>query len=560
MRLGFILLASLPVIAYTFKFSILYRHGIFVGEDWDYFAQNYEAARQSILHYHQFPWWNPWSNGGQPLFANPQFGLFSVPMPLVLIFGTVVGLHFSILAYYLLGFWGMYLLLRRIGCDSRLMRVMLAYIWVFSGFSAWHLGGGHLSFAVYLLTPLALLTLLNIHKKNGWIWFALTASLIIQTAMHYISVEIIFICVLVASMQLGRLLYAKRSKELRRILPYLLPYIYASIAILVLCGLKLLYTLQFMNDYPRLQPLDPPVSLKLFTAALTFRHEANPGDLTVFTDTSFGWAEFGNYMGLITLGLFFYLVMRKLENYKKFIFKDWAILVSILLAALISLGAFWKFSPFNILHHFPIFDQMRVPSRFICWVGLGLILFLASLPRKTIIYVLLGISTLDVFGANHIVLNKPQKPYVQAVQLSNKFEQYAFYNTDPSLGQLGIIAVGDLRLLRATQSNYGEIYGYEPILNIGQFYYLPGTPRCGIKQGCHFVLTNNATVSYWSPQHITLTRTRPGPIKLNMNPGKVWQVNNKPVFGNYRVLELQKEFIIQDTSQTINVTFRPTIR
>jgi len=53
--LGYALIVTLPVFLFIFKFSVINRNGIFRGEDWDYFAQSYEAARQSILHYHQFP-------------------------------------------------------------------------------------------------------------------------------------------------------------------------------------------------------------------------------------------------------------------------------------------------------------------------------------------------------------------------------------------------------------------------------------------------------------------------------------------------------------------------
>jgi len=38
---------------------------------------------------------------------------------------------------------------------NRLITVLLTYIWTFSGFSAWHLSGGHYTFAVYLLAPWA---------------------------------------------------------------------------------------------------------------------------------------------------------------------------------------------------------------------------------------------------------------------------------------------------------------------------------------------------------------------------------------------------------------------
>lgn len=558
-RLAYVLLVTLPVVVFLFKFSFLYRNGIFRGEDWDYFAQSYEAARQSIVNYHQFPWWNPWMNGGQPLFANPQFGLFSVQMPLVLIFGTVPGLHYSIFIYFVLGFWGMYLLLQRLGSANKIITVLLSYIWLFSSFTAWHLAGGQLTFAVYLLAPWALLTALNIHKKWGWLWFGLVASLMIQTAMHYLTIQVLVVCALIAAIQVGRQIYRRHLKSLKAILPLLKPYLYSFLIILALCGIRLAYTLQFTKHYPRLSELDPPQTLKLFVASLTSRGSVDPSTLMPPGALAYGWSEYANYIGIITLGLFVYLAVRRFMRVRAMTLGEWTILAALLLAGLLTFGAFASFSPFSLLHNLPVFNQMRVPSRFIGWVGLGIILFLIKLPKKPLVYALLTISAIDVFIVSYPIFNYPQKPY-QATYSNRHFEQYEFFQTDPSLGQVNIINLQNFRLLRATQNNYGEVYGYEPILNVGEYYFLPGTDRCGINKGCDFVLTNNAMVTNWSPHKISLKRTGAGPIRLNMNPGKVWKANNKTLFPDYKVLELKKEFIIDDPAQTIDVTFSPAIR
>jgi hypothetical protein len=546
----------------VFKFSFLYHNGVFRGEDWGYFAQSYEAARVSILHYHQFPWWNAWMNGGQPLFANPQFGLLSIQMPLVLLFGTVSGLHYSLFVYYILGFWGMYILLKRLGSNSKLITVLLTYIWLFSGFSAWHLGGGQLTFALYLLVPWALLTTLNIHKKFGWAWFGLVMSVFILSAMHYLTIETIVVCVAVAAFQVIVLIRSKKAKKLKDLAPILKPYTFAAILIIILCASRLVYTLQFTHEYPRLSTIEPAESLRLFLASMTFRNIVDPSLLTGGSDLirPYGWSEYANYFGIITLALFVYLVIRNMERIRSIKIGRWLLLGSILLSALVSLGSFSTFSPYALIHNLPLFDQMRVPSRFICWVGLGVILFLAKLPHKPIIYVLLVFSAVDVFAASYSVINYPETKYVQTSNITREFEQQEFFQTDPSLGQVNIMNLQNFRLLRATQVNRGEIYGYEPVLNIGEYYYIPGPARCGINHGCQFVLTKNAKVTSWSPQNISLERTGSGPIKLNMNPGKAWFANNKALFPDYRIIELQKNFVINDSSVDIDVTYKPVLR
>jgi hypothetical protein len=559
-KVGYVVLVSLPVVLYIFKFSIVNRNGIFRGEDWDYFSQSYEAARISILRFHQFPWWNPWANGGQPLFANPQFGLFSLQMPLVLLFGTVAGLHISILLYFILGFWGLYLLLLRLGAKSKLISVLLSYIWVFSGFTSWHLSGGHYTFAVYLLAPWAFLTILNIRKKYGWLWFGLVASLLILTAAHYLTVETLAICGFIALLQLIKGYKSINDRKIKDILLLLKPYIFAGIVIIALSGFRIIYTLQFTHEYPRLESLDPPESWKLFIASLSFRHPIDPATLTPLGVTHYGWIEYADYFGLLTIGLFFYLLVRRFENKLKSIsLNEWLLLSATSLSGLILFGGFSNISPFAIMHHLPVFNQMRVPSRFICWFVLGIILYLGRLPKKPVVYLILIISVIDVFLAGYPTINYPQAPYRQAVSTSAPFQQYEFYQTTPELGQTEIINLQNLRLMRATQQNIGEVYGYEPILNVAEYYYLPGTNLCGINKGCEFIMTKNAAVASWSPGNIVLKRTGDGPIRLNMNPGKVWKVNGKSPFATYKILELKKDFIINDTADKITVSYHPVL-
>jgi hypothetical protein len=555
-KLAFVIALSLPVVLYTWKFAITERDGIFGGADWDQFSQMYEAARISIMEYGQFPWWNPWVVGGIPLFANPQFGLFALPTPFVLLFGTVQGLHFAVMAYFLIGFWSMFLLLQRLRANNTLMHVLLAYIWVFSGFATLRIFGGHLTFAVYLLAPLLFLCLLNIERKRWWLWLALSASLLVHTAPHYLTIEALLICVPIALLRLNR---SYKAKPKLGLLTHWRPYLYALGAFAVLSGAKLYYTLQYLHDYPRVIGLDPPVDLKIFFGSLIFREPIDP---ISFAGEPYGWVEYGNYIGIVTLMLFSYLVFRKFENIKNITQRDWILLFGIVLFALLSLGSFAIFSPFTILHIFPIFDQMRVPSRFICWLTFALILFLSQLPKTKIIYIALIVSAIDVFAANYATLNlNDQKPYKDQQPKSTQFEQYEFYDTDPKLGQIGILSINDLRLFKATQNNYGEVYGYEPVLNVGEYYFSPGTKRCGINKGCSFILTGNAQLKEWTPHRITIERTSDGPIKLNMNPGSVWNINGKDVFKDYNVLELTKDFEITDTSKTIVISFstKPSI-
>jgi len=543
-KLSLIFCISLPVMAFTFKFSILDRQRTF-GGDWGYFSQLYEAARLSIVKYHEFPWWNSWSIGGVPLYANPQFGLFSIPMLLVLIFGTITGLHISVMVYFLLGFWGMYLLLNRLHASSKYISILLSYIWIFSGFPVSHMAVGHLTFSAYLLCPWFFLTLINIHKKKGWIWFSLVASYLIVQSPHYIAIEVLAIGAMVVLVQLVHLYYSKKYSMIN----LLRPYLKCLLIILPLVFIKLFFVFQYLHEYPRLTSLDAVVSSNLLVSSLTLR---NFQSLQMTLKAQYHWWEYADYIGIISFALFCYLFISNLvKNFRLDVIR-WAIIISIGVAFLLSMGPFSEISPYTLIHHLPIFNEMRIPSRWIGWVSFGIILYLARLPKKPIIYILLVLSLVDVCIANYGILNSYQAPYTSPNSYSQTVIPYEYYNYNQT----------SLSAVYATQSNVDQVDGYEPILGFGgdynPDYYSTVSNRCGIKQGCNFIESKNAVVKYWSPLKIILKRTSSGPIILDMNPGKNWVVNGSYIFKNYRVIELKKNFVITNPAQNIVITFSPT--
>ncbi len=90
-----VLAVLLQLVTATFAYP-LFAHPANGGMyDWDLYSSWFEAARIAILRYHEFPWWNPYLCGGFPLAADPQVGLLSIDLPLVLAFGTSQGLRLA---------------------------------------------------------------------------------------------------------------------------------------------------------------------------------------------------------------------------------------------------------------------------------------------------------------------------------------------------------------------------------------------------------------------------------------------------------------------------------
>ncbi len=537
---------SLPIALFLNKF-LFQINGNLPG-DWDYFAQLYEAARRSILEFHQFPWWNPWVGGGVPLYANPQFGLVSIHMPFILLFGTLAGLHISIFFYFLVGFWGMYTLLKHLGSD-RVVGILLSYIWIFSSFPVWHLAGGHLTFGSYFLAPWFFYFLLKIHSDKGWLWFGLLTAFLINQSVHYITVQLFVIGGFVALYQIFVRQKGKKT-DLRKLVK---PYVLSVLVALPLVAHKLYYVLQYIHDYTRIPGVETGTPINVIIAALTFRG-VNVIDTVHFYKGGFGWAEYASYFGIITLGLFAFLVIKDLEKPEKLKLKHALLLVAIAATLVVALGNFASYSPYNILKQLPIFDQMQVASRWLGWFVFGVILFLSRLPRNGVVTGLLSISVVEVFSSSYPVINYDFGNHTPGNAAD--FRQVAFYN------QQQFSNPASLRFLEATESNIGDVYGYEPIIGFGGDInegYAGLSKRCAINRDpkCDLVLSDNASISYWSPNKVVLERTGTGNIVVNINPGSYWKINGEARFVHMKVTDLKQMYVIEDPSQTITLTVSP---
>ena len=83
--------------------------------DWQFFQFFEEVARRTVLKYHQLPIWNPYFCGGTTLIGNPQTTFLVPTFPLVLVFGTTLGMRLSEMTVVLVGCEGCWRLMRHLG-------------------------------------------------------------------------------------------------------------------------------------------------------------------------------------------------------------------------------------------------------------------------------------------------------------------------------------------------------------------------------------------------------------------------------------------------------------
>ena len=125
--------------------------------DWDQHTFYYASVLRSVVEYGQWPFWNPWSCGGNVLWQNPQVPLLSPAYPLALVFSLPLAMKVNVVVHYWIGFVGMHLLVRQVaGVRFLPLATYLSCVFVASGALALHIAEGHAVFLPAFFLPLLL--------------------------------------------------------------------------------------------------------------------------------------------------------------------------------------------------------------------------------------------------------------------------------------------------------------------------------------------------------------------------------------------------------------------
>lgn len=560
-----LLLLNIPILIFCFNF--LQTGNLLSGGDADYLMQTQEAARQSILKFKQFPWWNPWVSGGVPLFANPQYGLLSIQSLTTLIFGSIWGYKLALVLYFIIGFWGFLLLFRKALKTPLSTAILLSYIWTFGSFLV-HRSSGHYTFFTIQFFPITLYFFLRRKElRHSWLWLGLALALMANTAAHNMTVLSFAVLGLFILLEITKLSVSIVKKHIVNMavnvdLKELLFLLKTGAVMCILAGPRMLYSVDYLHSYPRdlaTSEASPGILKALFAMFGPVRQFQNTPSLPVWS-----WQEASAYIGIATglAAIVCAMAMVKSHRDKKSSGISPALHPLIIsgfgaLFFLTGLGTFaGELSPFSILKHLPVFSDMRVATRWFVWSSIMVLIFIAVYTGnrwRRLIDILLAISVIELF-----VVNMPQltKPYVIHPR------QYAAQNTLNQQARYDIQREGipyDENLTATTKSNIGQVIAGDALIDT-RFPPPWGTNtiRCDSdKSSCSFVMTKNAVVEKWTPNYIRLRRTDPGAIELNMNPGKYWTVNNSYPFSGMRQAETEQRFLLSDNSKVLELRIQP---
>lgn len=335
--------------------------------DWQMVHHNWEAAYTSLARFGEWPLWDPFHCGGVTILGNPESQLYAPWFWLSFMFGTVIAVKFMLLAHGVIALTGMYWLAR---CRYQLQApsaALAAIGWAFCGCFTWDGAGGHATFLPFAFAPW--LSYFVHRGRDLRREIAAVAALLLLTLYSGGTYPLPYFALwLLAELSLRA--YARRA--LRETALFAL----GCAGILALAGaIRFVPIYLTLSRHPRTVPNDDALALAEVWEMLTARTHGwrVPGH-------PFVWPEYGSYLGypLTILGLLGCMIALRKPGLRH-------LTVWLALYTCLMLGNLGAFAPFTLLHHLPVYDSLRVPSRFAIFVTF----FLSLLAGLMVDWVLL---------------------------------------------------------------------------------------------------------------------------------------------------------------------------
>ena len=565
-------LLVVPIIIFLLPIISSGRHTILPG-DFDMQIQMTEAARITVAEYKQFPWFNPWVSGGVPLFADPQFGLFSAQTLFALILGSIVGWKLYIVLMFIAGFFGFVRLLQYVAKPnnktSLLCLYALSYAWIMNSFFVFR-SGGHLTFLLLLLLPWALYFYFSRteSKARGLLLIALL-TYCVYSAVHYPTI-IIFVTLCFFYTYDLLLLFIHKHKEKKYMIKKHLLYGIGTFGTVFLLSIpRLVFALEYLSR----NSVKRTVYEKFIGVREIFVSIFTPPKLNLAQPTHYTWGAFeaSAYSGfLLLIILIITLILLKRRAHRS-INQLNALIIPLACLCIITIAIGSGGVLFSLMQKLPVFSSMRVSTRWF-FVSLTCLIMLTYIAFNTYIkkiegvklkllavvtvfvfaevFVFNGLLLHDVWNKNHlVVISNPAKNQQTTI------EQEALWLPN------GTDQMGDktqrsyFALTQATIMNKGQVIADNALVDT-RFI---ATARCDKDEpNCNFVISNNGQISFWSPNKIIVTRTAPGDISININSGKHWLINGKRVVVDSKVVDAVGTLTIPDSNEQIyTVQYNP---
>jgi hypothetical protein len=333
--------------------------------DWQSVHHNWEAAYHAVVRHREWPLFDPFHCGGITLVGNPEAQHFSPLFLLSFATGTTLATKVFVILHAAAGLLGAYLHARRAVRLSRPAATAAATVFAGSGFFAWQLAGGHATFAPFWFFPWLLLGWrLSLRDVRGSVGVAAVLALAAAEGGTY---PVPYMLVGLAIEALRVPLGARGDQARMAWRATVRAATVGGVLTVLLAAPRALPVGATLRRIPRAMPsVDGLSPADLVTTLVARNHDWRwPGH-------EFVWAEYGAFIGWGALALAAAGAVASARRPRRTADATGltappriALLVGAALAAALMLGN-WPGpgAPWRLLHALPVFDALRVPSRF----------------------------------------------------------------------------------------------------------------------------------------------------------------------------------------------------
>jgi hypothetical protein len=505
-----------------------------VNGDWDSFTQLRWVPYWTVLHFHQWPFWNPYKCGGMPMLANPEASIVTPFFLLDLLLGIRAAVVAEIVLHLVIAFSGGYVLARAMKL-SPLAAVVCGSVFPASSWFFLHMATGHLNFLPATYLPW-IAALLHISIDRRCLTAAALSGLCCALTFTEGNYSAVFAVILVGTICV---IYSMVRVSIFPLLSGIVTGLFAA----GFSATKLIPAAQLMMTHPRAE-FGPAWDTFQMMLIYVFSRDQ---DFYRTNVSVFGFHEYGGYISLF----FALLACASVAG-------SWLALLPWLVGAIeffhLAMGNTQPYSLITFLSRLPFANDFHLPARFVIpfvfsagvVAALGAEVLIRAMPRwgGRIVFVLIALGLADSWLVGPPNLRYSYHEVPQYLSASPEFRQV--WSDNP------------FNLIEMAQANQGSVhcpgYGEYEIPTRVAGYNQPGyRGECYLEGG-----VGRVSLVDWSPNRLSfeLSMLAPGNLIVNQNYYPGWTVvqGSGKVFSAGGLIAVA----VPRGQSLISLAFRPT--
>lgn len=513
-----LLVIVLPLATAGFWFST----GAWGMSDWDLFAPMHEGYRKTIVEYHAFPFWNPYTFGGVAGLGDPEFPVLSFNFLLELLVGVLTGFRVAIYAAIIICGLGLLILGKRLGLSVH-AALLTAIAYPLSSSVVLRFVEGHVQYFAIAWIPWIFWSWLVAYQgragadggnaRGGGASATLLCGLFLSLTFYQGGIYILFYLLPALILFVG-LAARPRAAFYTTLGAGVWSFGFSAFKVLpVLFWIK-----EFPDDFYHMSSFSLPYWVDMYLR----RHMHGA---TILPNQSGGWHEYGAYIGLVVFGLA--IVALSQVGRRKMVR---VLLIGSVITVVTAAAGPFLVPVFDVLTWLPRSNLVRIATfsvfTIVLMAGFGLDTIRRHLGHRGryVVPALVGLVAIDLMSL--------------AYPLS--LQAFTVPPVVPPLARAPypIVYSDDTHAIRLDGSDEERTYA-SVLAGFGTVTYRPNiAPPLGVipvgHPGSEYLHRSDSAadvqLSSWSPNHVQLEVNAPRPVAvtLNSNYSRGWRIDGAP--------------------------------